>query len=726
MPFLLGDPELEEREAHDDGEQGVDHRRDGARERGVHAEGALAEARHVAGEHEVDDHDEHGEDRVLPRGVAVAALGLEDPLHLDKEVDDLRHDLSHEEGEEAAEAVGARVGVVEDEELERLRELHRVDEERRSASRAHEARDSRDVGQHVELDELPDRLVLLGPCLKAHDRFPFLRLLGRGVLDKVDDELDDEAEDADDPEAADLHDEGVDHAHVDHAVGHLREGSQRHVPDKEDVEVGLAGLVCARLHGLEDGPHEPEERGAAVVEVAEAHVAADGRALVGDGVAQERLEGGVAHAQDVGGLVGGDVAALVGVGAVGALDLDRGRKADVAAARADAQLVGAGLDLPGVGAGVEVAERLVVEGDGHGLGLAGGELDAREALELLLGAEDLAAGLGDVELHHLGAGDRSGVGHGERGALGGRLHARVCEGGVREAVAEREGDGLAGGVEVAVADVDALAVLGLFLVGGVGGRRRDVLPPYGPGLGELAGGAGLAGDHVERGARAGLAAERAVEDGRGLLHPGGLDAGAGGKKDDDVAVLLHYGLEELDLVLVHAHGRALGALGLRDLVEREGQKDDVGLAGEVEGSFALGVVLSAVALEAGLVADKRKAASVDRAEQGVDLRGVDGGAAGALVARGLGEVADEGDLRGGGKRKQGRGTSGRRVVLQQDAALRRGLAREGVVGVDVEGRGGVLDCLARGEHKLDGLVGALVDVGLGDAALADGGHELAD
>ena len=48
------------------------------------------------------------------------------------------------------------------------------------------------------------------------------------------------------------------------------------------------------------------------------------------------------------------------------------------------------------------------------------------------------------------------------------------------------------------------------------------------------------------------------------------------------------------------------------------------------------------------------------------------------------------------------------------------------MGVDVEGGGGVLDRLARGEHELDGLVGALVDVGLGDAALADGGHELAD
>ena len=58
-----------------------------------------------------------------------------------------------------------------------------------------------------------------------------------------------------------------------------------------------------------------------------------------------------------------------------------------------------------------------------------------------------------------------------------------------------------------------------------------------------------------------------------------------------------------------------------------------------------------MALEAGLVADERKAASVDRVEQGVDLRGVDGGAAGALVARGLGEVADEGDLGARGKRE---------------------------------------------------------------------------
>ena len=132
-------------------------------------------------------------------------------------------------------------------------------------------------------------------------------------------------------------------------------------------------------------------------------------------------------------------------------------------------------------------------------------------------------------------------------------------------------------------------------------------------------------------------------------------------------------MRELHLVLVELHVEAVGALGLGDLVKGQGEKDHVGVARELQGGGALAGVLAAVALEARLVAHEGEVGLADHVQQGVHLGGVDGRGAGALVARGLGKVADEGDLGALGKRQQ-RGAAGDRLVLEQDGAFRGGLA----------------------------------------------------
>ena len=56
--FVRSYPELEEREAHDDGEESVDDRSDGAGKLGAHPPRALAEGRDMARQDQVHDDDD--------------------------------------------------------------------------------------------------------------------------------------------------------------------------------------------------------------------------------------------------------------------------------------------------------------------------------------------------------------------------------------------------------------------------------------------------------------------------------------------------------------------------------------------------------------------------------------------------------------------------------------------------------------------------------------------
>src|SRR6516162_2656861 len=133
------------------------------------------------------------------------------------------------------------------------------------------------------------------------------------------------------------------------------------------------------------------------------------------------------------------------------------RRADreVALAAADADVVLAGGDGPAAGGGLVVAHVLAGELEVEPLAVPGGEGDLLEALELVGRLAD-AWGVGEVELGDLGPGALPGVGDGDVGGgavrIGVDLQVAVAEGGVGQAVAEREQRRLAVHVVVAVAD----------------------------------------------------------------------------------------------------------------------------------------------------------------------------------------------------------------------------------------------------------------------------------
>ena len=242
------------------------------------------------------------------------------------------------------------------------------------------------------------------------------------------------------------------------------------------------------------------------------------------------------------------------------------------------------------------------EADLEGLALAGleklGLVEVAEHDGALLEAA-LGVGSGVVDLHDVLAGHGAGVGDGHLGddviALDGHGVEGLLEGGVGQAVAEREDDGLVvvdealggSGLVVAVAVVDALFVLDeVGLVAGLGPETGDVSvlegaevvegrvlgEVGGPEVSGAAGGVDLAGDDLAHGGGAGCAERADVQDGVDLVLALGEDADLHGggevEQDDDLVgaslgsrdhVLLLLGELELVLALDVVGGLSVGS-----------------------------------------------------------------------------------------------------------------------------------------------------------------------
>ena len=127
----------------------------------------------------------------------------------------------------------------------------------------------------------------------------------------------------------------------------------------------------------------------------------------------------------------------------------------------------------------------------------------------------------------------------------------------------------------------------------------------------------------------------------------------------------------------------------------------------------------AKAVKAFGVAGIAQAAALKHLAEGIDLRRVDDAGTGALVARFVGKIADDRDLGGGVQRQQAA------AVFQQHDAFALGLAGQGVVGVPVDGLGGVFQRRRGGVDERQQLLEPGVDVDLGNFAVVHGLDQLA-
>ena len=115
---------------------------------------------------------------------------------------------------------------------------------------------------------------------------------------------------------------------------------------------------------------------------------------------------------------------------------------------------------------------------------------------------------------------------------------------------------------VAVADVQALAVLHVLLFAREIPGRRGVLVGQGQSLGQLAAGVHPAGEHVHDGTGTGLPAQIGVQHCLAAADPARFHHAAGAQHHHEVLVGLRHGFQQLLLVLRDADVAAVQAFAL--------------------------------------------------------------------------------------------------------------------------------------------------------------------
>ena len=219
--------------------------------------------------------------------------------------------------------------------------------------------------------------------------------------------------------------------------------------------------------------------------------------------------------------------------------------------------------------GVVVKGGKILQGEGKGQGflLTGSQFPGfGESRQGLVGLVQLPGRDRHIQLDHLFAQGAAGVlhrhVHGHLGAF--HLHLRLPqgEGGVPQTVPKGEHRGLVHRVEIPVPHVNAFLVAGIVGLGKI--PHLAVILPPGPGGGQLAGGIGLAQDHVRQGIpqrHAGLGEQQNIFH---LQHGSQVHYAAHVEHQQEVFVLLPGCQNVPDLRLgqfkVAGSGRTVGAL----------------------------------------------------------------------------------------------------------------------------------------------------------------------
>ena len=496
----------------------------------------------------------------------------------------------------------------------------------------------------------------------------------------------------------------MDHAHHDRVGGRLLADLPQEGVRKADAPAEEAAHPAAGIAQVGDRAVLVDDHAALFIE------------LVGsarDGTAEQRLELVFADVFCLAAVIAGELGGVVRDRGLGAGALDAALQAQICAGRADVHLVLAPFFFPCIRLDVEVAERALVEGDLDLFALARLEGDFREALELVRGTEQLAVLFADVHLRDLGAVALAGIFDGEGDTVFIDFQAGILEGRVAETEAEWIAHRHARRIIVAVADVEAFAVLDARRLAGEAGRGGAVFVLFGIALCEFAGGVDFAGEHAEDGARARLTAQVRVYDGGGAVRALQFDRAAAAQHHDDGLVQRVEQGEHLALVGGDLHIHAVDALGLADFVEAHKEDDLIRLGGESHrlfGELAVGLAVPLVALSVTDVVDGIFADAVDDV---VQLGRVDDGRARALVAGVLGEVADDADLFVFVERE------GVFLVFEKDHARFRALFCKDVVRLFVEFLRRGLDDFVGGQNEVEQAVEQLVDDVLVQLAVLD-------
>ena len=242
-------------------------------------------------------------------------------------------------------------------------------------------------------------------------------------------------------------------------------------------------------------------------------------------------------------------------------ELDDGNGAQLPAGGSRPQQVAAGLQDRGTGGLVVGGQVGQIDVDGDPCRGAGGDLvGLREAGQRLEGLVEASGRHAGVDLDGLLAREAAGVGDVDVDAHAGAVEAHLAglhvEGRVAQAESEGEERLLAGRVVEAVADVDALAVVGVVRVAEV--ADLVVLVPGGPGGGELPGGVGPAQEDVGEGVAGGRAELGEQEDVGNVVERAEVDDAAHVEHEEEALEALVEGEDVTDLCVGETEVSGLG------------------------------------------------------------------------------------------------------------------------------------------------------------------------
>ena len=343
-------------------------------------------------------------------------------------------------------------------------------------------------------------------------------------------------------------------------------------------------------------------------------------------------------------------------------------------------------------------------------------MDAGEALQFPGRTDDLPTSQADVQLHDFVTRAIAGVLQGEGRAYVSDGQIAVRESGVAQAEAERKTDFLLRGGGIAVAHIEALAVFGGVFRAGIIPADGQIGVGHREGLRQLSAGIDLTSDDILHRRRSRLTTQAAVHEGLTAVDPGHLHRAARAQDHDDMGIDLMNLLQQVDLILGQTHVSTIKTLGLEGLRQTDIHQHTIGILRQGDGlgfQLCIGFILTIKALG---IADVLREITRKQSYSTLYTLGVDHAAACALIAGLVGEIADDSHLR---ILRQGQDVA---LVPQQHDGLFSRFQRLPVLLLHIHRSA---TALGQGQHHVQQLGYALIDLLLGDTAFLEGLQQLA-
>ena len=261
------------------------------------------------------------------------------------------------------------------------------------------------------------------------------------------------------------------HGHAHHAAHHLGHAAERNIVNEQQIQIRFAVLNGLVDLAGQDPVEQPCHRILRIEELTDRVIEFQRSGLI-PGMhrqfsAQQRLEFPVRHIHNLAVLIRIRRNRGIGILLSGSLDAEGCTQSDILAGSSDHDVIRAAFHFKGFTLHVIIPESIGIKGNRNLLRLSRFQGHAHKPLQFLGRTEYLGPGQCNIELRHLISVHIACVGDVKGNPLVGDIQVVVAEGCITHTETERETDFLSGRLEIAVAHIDALAVLAGRFVSGI-------------------------------------------------------------------------------------------------------------------------------------------------------------------------------------------------------------------------------------------------------------------